>query len=163
MAENSRFRLFYAINFCANRGNCCIFFTTQKERAAGIADGPFRTGTKASGSAESGYPLGESRKLPRRRILVQNAASNTASHLRLRLAKRFGSLILLAGGQRRLDGLDEGPDTADAAVIDGGAPIVPADALLGLWRVRHECPSKTLWFNEKAAQSQEAAPARASH
>jgi hypothetical protein len=92
---------------------------------------------------------------------VKNAASDAARHLWLSLTKCLCSLILLACVQRRLDGLDEGPDAADAAVVDGCAPIIAADALLGLRRVRHECSSKTLWLNEKAARSQEAAPMRA--
>jgi hypothetical protein len=39
MAEIRRFSGNARINFCANRRNCCIFFTAPKQKAAGIADG----------------------------------------------------------------------------------------------------------------------------
>src|SRR3546814_4198085 len=43
----------------------------------------------------------------------------------------------VAGGDRRFDLFDKGPDTADARLVDVCAPVVPADALLGLGRIRH--------------------------
>jgi len=51
------------------------------------------------------------------------------------------SLVLLAGIERRLHGLDEGPDAADARPVNDGAIGVATDALLGLRRVRHEYSS----------------------
>src|SRR3954470_18934625 len=82
--------------------------------------------------AERCDPLRQPRDFARRRILVDHAAGNAAEQFRLRLLQRFGGLALVPGGDRGLDGLDEGPDAADARVVDDGPAIVPADALLGL-------------------------------
>jgi hypothetical protein len=46
-------------------------------------------------------------------------------------------------------------------MVDRRPVGVPADALLGLRRVRHEILVRDLKLNEKAAQSQTAAPTRA--
>ena len=71
---------------------------------------------------------------------MDNPASNTACHFGLHLLQGFGRIGLLARCERLLDGLDEGPDTADSRVIDHGALRVATDALLGLRRIRHCLP-----------------------
>jgi len=91
---------------------------------------------------------------------VDNAARNPARHLGLDLFQRLDGVGLLARLDRRLDRLDEGPDAADPCMIDRGAIRVAADALLGLRRIRHETSSCPVQLNEKAAQSQTAAPTR---
>jgi hypothetical protein len=68
---------------------------------------------------------------------VDHAARDSACHFRLRLLQRGSGIVLLARGDRRLDGLDESPDPADAGAVDRSAVGVAADALLGLRRVRN--------------------------
>src|SRR3546814_14801195 len=58
----------------------------------------------------------------------------------LHLRQRGGGGVLVARFQRRLDLLDEGTDAANAVGVDLRATVVPPDALLRLWRVRHACP-----------------------
>jgi hypothetical protein len=91
---------------------------------------------------------------------VNDAARDAASDFRLNRLERGCSVGLLARGNRRFDLLDEGPDTADSRLVDGRAVRVSADAILGLRRVRHEILFGALELNEKAAQSQTAAPTR---
>src|SRR5215218_5934113 len=118
------------------------FLDCQKQGPPAMPATPSRSGTRVCVLAERGNPLRQAGKLPRRRILVQDATSNATRHFRLGLAQSLGGLVLLTGGNRRLDGLDKGPDTADSAVVDQLTPGVAADALFGLRRVRHEYSSK---------------------
>src|ERR671912_280474 len=118
------------------------FSDCQKKGPPAMPTTRLKVALKGCVLAERGNPLRQAGKLPRRRILVQDATSNATRHLRLSLAQSVGGLVLLTGGNRRLDGLDEGPDTADSAVVDQLTPGVAADALFGLRRVRHGYSSK---------------------
>src|SRR5258708_17299325 len=64
--------------------------------------------------AERSNPFGQPGKFPRRRVLVDNAAGNAPRDLRLDLLQSLRGVGLLARLDRRLDGLDEGPDAADS-------------------------------------------------
>src|SRR5688500_19273836 len=88
-------------------------------------------------SAQGNEPLRQPRQLPRGGILVNHAAGDSARQLRLGGLQSLGRLVLLARFERRLGGLDEGPDAAHPGAVDRLAIRVAADALLGLLGIRH--------------------------
>src|SRR5437764_12066763 len=100
-------------------------------------------------SAERGNPLGQTGKFPGGRVLVDNSARDALGDFRLDLLQGLGSVLLLARLDRRLDGLDEGPDAAHARLVDRLARRIAADALLGLRRVRHSLEVLVVVLNEK--------------
>src|SRR6185295_4069545 len=81
------------------------------------------------------------RELARCGILVEHAAGHAARQLGLNPGQSGLSLVLVAGLERRLDRLHEGPDSADSRAVDLGALGVALDALLCLRRIRHRIAS----------------------
>ena len=88
--------------------------------------------------------LGESRETARQPgqfpgcgVLVEHPLGDPAGELGLDPTQRLAGLIPVAGGERRLDLLDEGADAADTGAVDVGATVVAADAFPCLRRVRH--------------------------
>ena len=116
-----------------------FFGVPKMGRAAGLPTA--RTNPVLDGFlAERRNPLGKARKFPSGRVLVDNSASDAARHFRLDRFQGLGGFLLLARLDGRLDGLDEGPDAADARVVDGRPRRVAADALFGLRRIRRRVP-----------------------
>ena len=104
------------------------------------------------GLAERSDSLRQPRELPRRRILVHHTPRHAARHLRLRSLQSNGRDTLVTGQAGGFDGLDEGPDAADAGTVDDGAVGVAADALLGLRRVRHGLVYLSQWSGRRKAK-----------
>src|SRR5690606_31872207 len=91
--------------------------------------------------SESGDALAEAGHLARDRILVEHAPGDATGEFRLGGMKRFLSGGLVATGDRGFHLLHEAADAADAGAIDFCAAVVAADALAGLRRTGHVCPS----------------------
>src|SRR6478735_3990891 len=118
MAKNCHFLGYRKVNKSANRGNCCIFLTVQKRDGPPVSRRPEPDRFWSPISAERRNPFGQARKFPRGRVLVDHAARDSASHFGLDLLERLDRVGLLARCNRRLDGLDEGPDAADSRMVD---------------------------------------------
>jgi hypothetical protein len=91
------------------------FAHTKNPPAA--ADG-LNHGDAKKGLAERRETARQARIFARRGVLVEHAARDTAEQFGLDARQSGGGLILVAGGDRRLDLLDEGPDAADAGAVD---------------------------------------------
>src|SRR5258705_9437603 len=109
-------------------------------------------------STERRNPFRQARNLPGSGVLVDDSAGDSAEQLGLCLFESFGGVRLLARRDRRLDGLDEGPDAADSRMVDGLASRVATNAFLGLRRIRHRSDASCRKMKMGAAQ---AAPAGA--
>jgi len=117
----------------ANLGNCR---TAQRKKPAGMVP----TGSNSievEGLGQRSNPLGQARKLPRDRILVENTRCNATRHFRLGGLKRGCGFGLVARFDRSFDLLYEGTDAADTVMVDHRTTSVATDALLGLRRIRH--------------------------
>jgi hypothetical protein len=107
------------VNRRANRGNCCIFLTVPKRDEPPVARRPaIKAPSTRRLFSRATQPAWTAGKFPRGRVLVDNAAGDAARDLRLDLLQRLGGVGLLARRDRRLDGLDEGPDAADSRMVD---------------------------------------------
>jgi len=137
VAENRHLWSYRPVNCRANRGNCCIFLAVQKRDEPPVARRLDKVRYFDAVSAERSNPFGQAGKFPSGRVPMDDAAGDPARDLRLHFLQRLDRVSLLAGVDRRLDGLDEGPDAADSRMVDGRAIRVAADALLGLRRIRH--------------------------
>jgi hypothetical protein len=107
------------------------------QKAAGSPDGPHKHRFYQLLSAQQRNPFGQARQFPRGGILVKHSASDSAGQLGLRSPERLRRFVFLSGCDRRLDLLDEGPDSADSRMVDLSAIRVAADSLFGLRRIRH--------------------------
>src|SRR6476619_5004624 len=139
MAENCAFSRKAVPRRVANRRKSSVSRSVlpRNEKARRTGSDGLDSGSRENGLAEGGDTLCEPRELPRRGVLVEHALGDAAREFGLDLLDRGERLLLVAGGERRLDLLDEGADTADPRAVDFRAAVVAADSFLCLRRVRH--------------------------